>query len=94
MKQVCDLSLGFWDCSANCIVTSFHKLQDSRNRERSKFYLHDAEKKVGEQIVPVFITIDPERDTVEQIREYLRGNFDFSTTHFGLYSLCVDSLMM
>jgi cytochrome oxidase Cu insertion factor (SCO1/SenC/PrrC family) len=44
--------------------------------------------------VPVFISIDPERDTVEQIREYLKGNFDFSTTHFALYSLCVDSLMM
>ncbi|KAH9552583.1 hypothetical protein CY35_09G074500 [Sphagnum magellanicum] len=32
----------------------------------------EIEKKVGEQIVPVFISIDPERDTVEQIREYLK----------------------
>jgi hypothetical protein len=39
--------------------------------------------------VPVFISIDPERDTVEQIREYLKGNFNFSTTHFGpLFSVC------
>ncbi len=38
--------------------------------------------------MPVFITIDPERDTVEQIREYLKGNLDISITHFGLYSLC------
>ncbi|KAG6554741.1 hypothetical protein Mapa_003760 [Marchantia paleacea] len=30
------------------------------------------EKKIGVQIVPVFISIDPERDTVEQVREYLK----------------------
>lgn len=30
------------------------------------------EKKVGLQVLPVFISIDPERDTVEQIREYLK----------------------
>jgi len=33
----------------------------------------NAEKKVGLQVLPVFISIDPERDTVEQIREYLKG---------------------
>ncbi|XP_024375095.1 protein SCO1 homolog 1, mitochondrial [Physcomitrium patens] len=30
------------------------------------------EKKAGLQVLPVFISIDPERDTVEQIREYLK----------------------
>ncbi|KAL3681909.1 hypothetical protein R1sor_024865 [Riccia sorocarpa] len=30
------------------------------------------EKKIGVQVVPVFISIDPERDTVEQVREYLK----------------------
>ena len=24
-------------------------------------------------IVPVFITVDPERDTVEQVRDYVKG---------------------
>lgn len=26
-------------------------------------------------MVPVFITVDPERDTVEQVREYVKGKF-------------------
>ncbi|KAL2619920.1 hypothetical protein R1flu_000125 [Riccia fluitans] len=30
------------------------------------------EKKSGVQVVPVFISIDPERDTVEQVGEYLK----------------------
>lgn len=32
-----------------------------------------AEKKAGIEIVPVFISVDPERDTVEQVREYVKG---------------------
>jgi cytochrome oxidase Cu insertion factor (SCO1/SenC/PrrC family) len=32
-----------------------------------------AEEKAGFDIVPVFITVDPERDNVEQVREYVKG---------------------
>lgn len=31
------------------------------------------EEKAGFDIVPVFITVDPERDSVEQVREYVKG---------------------
>lgn len=32
-----------------------------------------AEEKAGIEIVPLFISVDPERDNVEQIREYVKG---------------------
>ena len=32
-----------------------------------------AEEKSRIEIVPVFISVDPERDTVEQVREYVKG---------------------
>jgi len=32
-----------------------------------------AEEKAGFNIVPVFISVDPERDTVEQVHEYVKG---------------------
>lgn len=32
-----------------------------------------AEEKSGLEVVPVFISVDPERDTVEQVREYVKG---------------------
>lgn len=31
------------------------------------------EGKAGIDIVPVFITVDPERDTVEQVGDYVKG---------------------
>lgn len=34
----------------------------------------DAEEKAGIEIVPVFISVDPERDTVEQVGEYVKGH--------------------
>lgn len=33
-----------------------------------------AEEEAGIEIVPVFISVDPERDTVEQVREYVKGD--------------------
>jgi len=33
-----------------------------------------AEEKSGIEIVPVFISVDPERDTVEQVSEYVKGS--------------------
>lgn len=33
--------------------------------------------KSGIEVVPVFISVDPERDTVEQVREYVKGKFCF-----------------
>lgn len=47
-----------------------------------------AEAKIGVDIVPVFISVDPERDTVEQVHEYVKGTaLDWSkhtleTKHF------------
>ncbi|CAM6129608.1 unnamed protein product [Calypogeia fissa] len=32
----------------------------------------NVEKQIGLKIVPVFISVDPERDTVEQVRDYLK----------------------
>ena len=31
------------------------------------------EKKEGIRVTPVFISVDPERDNVEQVREYVQG---------------------
>lgn len=40
-------------------------------------YFVSAEQKSGIEIVPVFISVDPERDTVEQVGEYVKGaSFD------------------
>ena len=36
-------------------------------------FLLPVEKQAGIEIVPVFITVDPERDTVEHIAEYVKG---------------------
>lgn len=33
----------------------------------------DAEKRTGKQVQPVFISIDPERDSVEKVNEYVKG---------------------
>lgn len=32
-----------------------------------------AEEKAKLDVVPVFITVDPERDTIEQVRDYVKG---------------------
>lgn len=32
-----------------------------------------AEEKAKLDVVPVFITVDPERDTVEQVQDYVKG---------------------
>lgn len=32
-----------------------------------------AEEKAKLDVVPIFITVDPERDTVEQVRDYVKG---------------------
>ena len=32
-----------------------------------------AERRTGKQVQPVFISIDPERDSVEKVREYVKG---------------------
>lgn len=32
-----------------------------------------AEKDTGKQVQPVFISIDPERDSVKQVRDYVKG---------------------
>lgn len=40
-----------------------------------------AEEKARIEIVPVFISVDPERDTVEQVHDYVEGGF--SSFYFG-----------
>jgi protein SCO1/2 len=45
------------------------------------------EKKFGLQVLPVFITIDPERDTVEQVREYLK---EYHPRYVGLTGTVED----
>ncbi|CAK9229461.1 unnamed protein product [Sphagnum troendelagicum] len=47
----------------------------------------EIEKKKGKQILPVFISIDPECDTVQWIQEYLIGNLEYQPPILGLYSL-------
>lgn len=37
------------------------------------FLLMFTEDKGDIEIVPVFISVDPERDTVDQVREYVKG---------------------
>ncbi|KAL0344451.1 UNVERIFIED_CONTAM: protein SCO11, mitochondrial [Sesamum radiatum] len=39
------------------------------DREKKR---HIEEEKSGLEVVPVFISVDPERDTVEQVREYVK----------------------
>lgn len=40
----------------------------------SKFLALMLAEEKGIEIVPVFISVDPERDTVEQVREYVKGD--------------------
>lgn len=42
---------------------------------RLTIYLTFAEAKSGIEVVPIFISVDPERDTVDQVREYVKGRF-------------------
>lgn len=35
--------------------------------------IDDVEKRTGKQVQPVFISIDPERDSVEKVNEYVKG---------------------
>lgn len=39
-----------------------------------------AEEKSGLEVVPVFISVDPERDTVEQVREYVKGKIWYESS--------------
>lgn len=39
------------------------------------FTFYGAEKSAGIEVVPVFVSVDPERDTVEQVHEYVKGDF-------------------
>ncbi len=38
-----------------------------------------AEKDTGKQVQPVFISIDPERDSVKQVRDYVKGALCWNT---------------
>lgn len=39
------------------------------------YVFYNVEEKAHLEVVPVFISVDPDRDTVEQVREYVKGNF-------------------
>ena len=52
------------------------------------FFSCNAEEKAGMEVVPVFISVDPERDTVEQVREYVKGIL--LLTCFQLHFLCLQ----
>jgi hypothetical protein len=52
------------------------KLKDFRNHQGSKpvsILLMQVEKSIGVKVVPIFISVDPERDTVEQVGRYVKG---------------------
>lgn len=40
-----------------------------------RFYHIFTEEKSGVDVVPVFISVDPERDTVQQVHEYVKGRY-------------------
>ena len=40
---------------------------------RAQLLVCYAEKKTGKQVQPVFISIDPERDSVQKVRQYVKG---------------------
>jgi protein SCO1/2 len=42
---------------------------------RGRPRLRCAEKQTGKQVQPVFISIDPERDSVKQVRDYVKGAY-------------------
>lgn len=47
-----------------------------------------SEAKIGVDIVPVFISVDPERDTVEQVHEYVKGTaLGWTSQHIGKNTL-------
>ncbi|KAF3449128.1 hypothetical protein FNV43_RR09855 [Rhamnella rubrinervis] len=48
----------------------------SRFHSLSRYLPRRATKKSGIEIVPVFISVDPERDTVEQVGEYVKAEED------------------
>lgn len=51
-------------------------------------FLLSAEEKAGIEIAPVFISVDPERDTVEQVREYVKGARTVLKVKIHLMNLC------
>ncbi|KAL7227918.1 hypothetical protein ACSBR1_022739 [Camellia fascicularis] len=54
---------GFTHCPHRC-PDELQKLADAVDKIKEK---------AGIEIVPVFISVDPERDTVEQVREYVKA---------------------
>jgi hypothetical protein len=40
------------------------------------------EKSIGVKVVPIFISVDPERDTVEQVGRYVKGERTWCQKHF------------
>ena len=52
------------------------------------FFSCNAEEKAGMEVVPVFISVDPERDTVEQVHKYVKGIL--LLTCFQLHFLCLQ----
>lgn len=67
-------------------VLSFRvMLKDFRNQQGSKpvsILLMQVEKSIGVKVVPIFISVDPERDTVEQVGRYVKGERTWCQKHF------------